>query len=406
MWDRFTLFSNGIFSSQEVLQGAQDCADGITPPDKTLFVGGFEVNVSGDPCNLQAPVLSQVFGFSFADLPFPSGEHVYDPAEGLTERGSFVATFEGIFSLVYGVRGHRIWQYQMEIGTGLPGLTGRQVSIDPDDPHAPDTVAWMERIEGAAQEGRVTGVASGSVLGEFRYEPAAQAWSLKTGWTRSGAEVRDIAALLDETITVTADLPGNVTIGGPDRQPLLDVDPDVRVTEVTGDQPGLPRPFELEAATFRLGAEYVDPAASVLVDGVRCSNCSIAPAVAPTTGRNAIDMTLDPGLSRGVHVVQVLNPSGWASNEMPICVTNVELGRPLPPVGQESCKPGSLEESVVTSAACAEGSSVATCSCQPGAEGAVRACVPGSAGTACEMTLYCFGPGDCSDATVAATCTP
>ena len=32
MWDRFTLFSNGIFSSQEVLQGAQDCANGIEPP--------------------------------------------------------------------------------------------------------------------------------------------------------------------------------------------------------------------------------------------------------------------------------------------------------------------------------------------------------------------------------------
>jgi hypothetical protein len=46
------------------------------------------------------------------------------------------------------------------------------------------------------------------------------------------------------------------------------------------------------------------------------------PATAPTTGKHAIDLTLRPGLPAGVHVLQVLNPNGWASNEMPICVTN------------------------------------------------------------------------------------
>jgi hypothetical protein len=91
---------------------------------------------------------------------------------------------------------------------------------------------------------------------------------------------------------------------------------------------------------------------------------------------------------------------------MPICVTNVELGRPLPPPGEEACKPGDLVESVVASTACADGTSVASCSCEPGAEGAVRSCVPNAEATACEMTLYCFGPGDCSDASVAATCAP
>jgi len=404
MWDRFTLFSNGVFSSQEVLQGAQDCADGIEPPTKQVQISpGFIVDVSGDPCNIQSPDLTSVFGFSFADLPFPSGETIWDPALGMTERGSFIATFEGIFALVYGVRGDGIWQYQMEIGTGLPGLTGRQVSIEPDDAHTPDTVAWMDLIEAYARQGRITAVATGATIGELRYDPTTQGWAKSSGWQRSGAQLRDLATTVGEVITVTADLPANVTIGGPDRQPLLDVDPDVRVTEVTGDQPGLPRPFENEVSTFRMGAEYVDPAASVLVNGELCEACSLAPAVAPTTGKNAIDMTIDPGLPRGVHVVQVLNPSGWASNEMPICVTNVALGHPLPPVEDETCKPGGLTVGGYGSLACPSGQVVQDCVCNPGTQGLVRACAPNATNNTCDMTLYCL-EGTCADASVQPVC--
>lgn len=338
MWDRFTLFSNGIFSSEEVLRGAQDCANGIEPPAKSLTVLGLTFPVLGDPCNIRSPELTNLLGFTFADLPFPSGEHIYDYEEGLTERGSFVATFEGIFALVYGVRGDRIWQYQMEIGTGLSGLTGRQVTIDPSDPDDPETVAWMDRIESHAREGRITGVANGAEVGQLRYIAAAGAWSYPNGTKISGAELRAKAAELGDFVTLTADLPSRITIGGADRQPLLDVDPDARAAEVTGDAPSLPRPFENETATFRLGAEYVEPNAKVLVNGAVCESCSFAPALAPTTGKNAIDMTIDPGLPRGVHVVQVLNPNGWASNEMPICVTNVDPNRPPPPAGEETCQ--------------------------------------------------------------------
>ncbi len=405
MWDRWTLFSNGIFSSEEVLRGAQDCADGIEPPVKQLEVTpGFFVEVTGDPCNLQAPVLSSILGFSFAELPFPSGETVYDPAVGMTERGSFIATFEGIFALVYGVRGDGIWQYQMEIGTGLPGLTGRQVSIDPAEPHEPDTVQWMDRIEAYAREGRVTAVAKGSKLREMRYDPAFEAWSMPSGWRRTGTELRDLAATLGDVITITADLPANVTIGGSDRQPLLDIDPDARVAEVTGDQPTLPRPFENEASSFRLGAEFVEPGAALLIDGARCDACSFVSTVAPGTGKNAIDVSIGVGLPRGVHVVQVLNPNGWASNEMPICVTNVDLGRPLPPESEEACLPGSLVESDQISSACAVGQIPADCSCDPGAEGEVRSCTVDAPARTCQMRLYCFGPGNCTDASVTAAC--
>lgn len=405
MWDRSTLFSNGIFSSEEVLRGAQDCADGIEPPAKQVeILPGNVVTVNGDPCNLRSPDITAALGFTFAELPFPSGETIYDPAVGMTERGSFIATFEGIFSLVYGVRGDAIWQYQMEIGTGLPGLTGRQVSIEPVDPQAADTVLWMERIEAAAREGRITAVADGPSLGEMRYDPDLGAWSTRIGWLRSGAELRDLAPLLNEVITVTADLPAHVTIGGEDRQPLLDIDPDLRAAEVNGDQPSLPRPFENEASTFRLGAEYVEPGASVILDGEACEACSFVPTVASGTGKNAIDMSLAPGLPRGVHVLQVLNPNGWASNEMPLCVTNVALGRPLPPPDEEACLPGSLVKSGKGSVGCPAGQVVQDCSCDPGVEGGVRSCAPDFAAGTCNMELYCFGPSNCGDASVTPIC--
>jgi hypothetical protein len=403
LWDRFTLFSDGIFSSVEVLRGAQDCANGNPPPDKliNLVIGSgppVPITISGDPCNLNAPL-----PFQFASLPFPSHETIYDPAVGMTERGSFIATFEGIFALVYGVRGDAIWQFQTEIGTGLPGLTGRQVAIDPNDPSASDTVALMDLIERYAGEGRITAVATSPSLGEMRFDPSRKRWSTESGWRRSGAQLRALAPVLGETIVVSADLPENVSIGGADRQPLLDVDPDARAAEQDGDAPTLPRPFENEPATFRLGAEYVDPAASVLIDGERCGGCSIAPLVTPVAGKPAIDVTLDQGLARGVHVMQVLEPNGWASNEMPLCVTNIERGHPLPPVGEETCKP--YHSSVVNKLkACPAGQVATSCQCDPSEDGALRSCAPNPAGTACSMQAFCFGPGTCPFSNVTITC--
>jgi len=407
MWDRFTLFSNGIMSSVEGLRGAQDCANGIEPPDKTLEVQlqpgspPIKVKIKGDPCDLNSPLLTSLLGFSFASLPFPSHAVIYDPAVGMTERGSFMATFEGIFALAYGVRGDNIWQFQTEIGTGLPGLTGRQVSIDPSDPNNADTVSMMDLIEKYAGEGRITAVAQGQKLGEMRFDPKSGEWSYRLGFERTGAELRDLAAFLGETVTITADLPENVSIGGTDHQPLLDVDPDARAAEKGGDPPTLPRPFENESASFRLGAQYVDPAASVLIDGDRCTDCSFATATADT-GQGAIDVTIDHGLVHGVHVMQVLNPSGWASNEMPLCVTNIEEGHPLPAAGTEACRP--YHSSEITKNADCHSLAVVDCQCDPGAQGALRSCGPAANDVLCQMQLFCFGPGDCSDATVTATC--
>ncbi|RIL07351.1 MAG: hypothetical protein DCC71_03305 [Proteobacteria bacterium] len=408
MWDRFTLFSNGIVSSEESLRGSQDCADGFEPAPRVFEInlgsGPIPVTISGDPCNLRSPEI-ELFLFPLAELPFPSGETIWDPAVGMTERGSFVATFEGIFAMVYGVRGDKIWQYQMEIGTGLPGLTGRQLSIEPGDESNADVGAALELIERYAGEGRVAAVATGPSIRELRYDPSTRTWSNRTWWSQTSAELRALATSLGEVITVTADLPANVSIGGPDRQPLLDVDPDARAAETTGDAPTLPVPLENAPATFRLGAQYVDANARVLVNGELCETCSITPAVAPVTGASAIDMTVDPGLPHGVHVVQVQNRHGWASNEMPICVTNLALERPLPPVGEEACRPLDMSERDVV-ATCPAGTVMSSCDCDPGVDGLARTCRMAPTGRRCDMKVYCFDGSTCADATVTAPCVP
>ena len=418
MWDRSTLFSNGLFSSQEVLQGAQDCADGIEPAEKTFDVnigaGTIPVTISGDPCNTRSPEI-ELFLFPLAQLPFPTHETIWNPAVGMTERGSFVATFEGLFALVYGVRGDAIWQYQIELGTGLPGLTGRQITIDPTNANDPQLIEQLELIERYAQQGRITAVATAYRLPELRWDPASQTWLAASGWYAESTEVlRSYVTQFDLAITVTADLPPNLSIGGADRQPLLDVDPDARALEKTGDPPTLPRPFEGDVATIRLGAQYVDPGAQVLVDGDLCEACSFTPVSAPATGSNAIDMTIDPGLGHGVHVVQVQNPSGYPSNEMPLCVSNVEFGRALPPVDQEACRPYDMKVKKIDGAICPSTGEAFDCICDPGVDAMVRSCGPKPRKDLltgndlpprrCTMTLYCFHGSACNDASVAGSC--
>ncbi len=326
MWDRWINFSNGITTAQEVLVQMQDCADGIVSPDKSFVLGSgpqaFNVTIKGDPCNLESPQLGAFLGFQFAQLPFPSGAQIYDPAVGMTERGSFLSSFETIFSLVYGVRGDRIWEYQTEMSVGLPGLTGRQLELNAANATDAAVGAALAEIQEAGRLGKVTAVARGAKLREVRLLRASNRWTWPSGISMSTAELRDVVKKLGDVVTVTAELPDNISIGGPDRQPLLDVDPDLRALEVTSDAPSVPKPPQNQVATIRLGAQYVDTAATVLVNGSPCPGCTFSPGVAPETGKGVIDLTLSPGLSAGVHVVQVLNPNGWASNEMPVCATN------------------------------------------------------------------------------------
>jgi len=221
----------------------------------------------------------------------------------MSEFGSLAATFPGLFTLAYNVPVDGIWAYINEMSVGLPGLSGHQVLLTQDNAADPDVGERLAAVEAAAAEGRITAVATLATL-EWRY--ADGAWLPERGTGLTTAELRALPASSGAPVTVTARLPANVQIGGAARQPLLWV----------GGAPSLPT-LDAGASGVQLtvSASYVEADATVLVDGAACTGCSLS------LGSGSVDVTLDAvPADPGVHVLQVLNPEGYASNELPLCV--------------------------------------------------------------------------------------
>jgi len=331
LWDRHVQFSNGNATAEEVLTASELCAKGMPPGDHPIL-GAF---LRGDPCALDSPVITGLLGFQLDPfLGVPSGEDIYDPAVGFTERGAFLSTFESIFQLAYGTRGAAMWEFINEMGVGFAGLYGRQLTTDAASAFLPSTLVALGEMIGVADADKATLIGA---IGdrEYRYQPGTGQWHLiRASWKTDpgpgpGISTTDLLQIVVDGVawkrflTVTVHLKPGITIGGADRQPLLDVDPDARAAEQIGDLLAIPRPGPTPGQSFRLGARYVDRAARVLVSGAPCPSCSFVPG--SSANGSWIDLTLGPALPVGVHVLQVLNPDGWASNEMPIVVEEPPL---------------------------------------------------------------------------------
>jgi hypothetical protein len=224
----------------------------------------------------------------------------FDPAPGgMSELGSLSATFPNLFTLAYGVPVTGIWAFINEMSVGLPGATGRQVDLTPGNRFDADTTAALNALIAVADEGRVTLTATGLLL-DLRYDPDTDQWIPPTGASMTTDALRDHAVNNAQTNVVTAHLPQGMSIGGADRQPLLWA---TTRPDLNGGSP-----------TMTLNARYVHPAATVLVDGVSCATCSIS------TTFVSVDVTISPLPANGLHVVQLLNPTSYASNEFPFCV--------------------------------------------------------------------------------------
>ena len=80
---------------------------------------------------------------------------------------------------------------------------------------------------------------------------------------------------------------------------------------------------------IRLDALHVEPGAQVLVDGlvvgatVSCLGGTFSPDC--TSGEIEVDLDAEP-TGTGMHLLQIQNPSGLLSNELPIIV--LDLGHP------------------------------------------------------------------------------
>ncbi|MGH0037929.1 MAG: hypothetical protein ACQGVK_23105 [Myxococcota bacterium] len=233
----------------------------------------------------------------------------FDPSgPGMREFGSLAATFPNLFTLAYGVPVDGIWSLINEMSVGLPGLTGRQLALTPANEFDAGVGAQLDEIVAAAEEGKITAVASVGNL-DWRYDPASDLWLPGRGAGLTSAELRAFGGgLASGEVTVTAQLPATLVAGGAARQPLLlaDGNPDV-----------LPVVNDAVVETITVAQSYIEAGASVYVDGQLCTDCSV------TVSGGTADVELDPTpSSNGVHVLLIQNPEGFSSNEFPFCVNN------------------------------------------------------------------------------------
>ena len=292
MWDRAIVFSNGLMSSVEALELSQRCADG-------------DADLADSTCS---PV--------GANANFPSNADIWNPERGITPLSSHLSTFELIFSLAYGVRGEPMWEFLNEMSVGLPGLLGRQVELSKKTVKLPDTAAAVAQLEAAADEGEIVATAHSRKLGHLVWDGSAWADVANPATTYVYADLEKLAKKGKANVTFRADLPAGVSSLTP--QPILNSDPASIAVEEIGGGPAIPTPEPSVASSHTLGYKYVEAGATVLLDGLVCGDCTIA--LSPGGGFDGADvLTLGlPGLAEGIHVVQARNPSGLASNEMPV----------------------------------------------------------------------------------------
>jgi YVTN family beta-propeller protein len=298
MTDRTLQFSLGITNSEEVLAWAS--AGG------QIDLLGFTLNFPG----------SAFFGFP------------WDPANGLSEETTFAAAFP-IFGPVYNGIPGELFQMFEEASTGFSGALGRQVTLRQETTTGgalADTEAIMDALEDAADRGSVNLRAVGARnLGSFwvndtlSYRPATQDYR-----SANDAVIFDHAGLLalaqagNLVTTLTAALPENF---GSDPQPLLSVTTTGAGATGNPDLPVLPgdNPMTLVGIDVHQDAD-------VIVNGLVVS-ASLSCVGGSFTGSPPlcdsqtveIDLTSIPS-PNGLHLLQVQNPLGPLSPELPICV--------------------------------------------------------------------------------------
>ena len=281
MTDRFLQFSGGFFDPQEVLdQVATQTNLGVIP---------------------------------------------WNPAVGMDELTVFSAGFVA-FNPVYNVFPGPMWEMFEEASTGQSGAIGRQVSLNPRTASAPNlaaTTARLADLEAADGRGvvnlRGTGVRNGGPITlSFRSDLASYVGEGSVSLTES--QLLAEAQTGTTEITLTAELRENV--GKDDfQQPLI-------ATSTTGNgptgDPPLPvlptnNPMTLSGVTVRADAvAFVD--GQPVTATITCQNGTFAPVYCSS---NTIRVTLATVPPSGTHLLQLQNPKGALSDELPFCVSPV-----------------------------------------------------------------------------------
>jgi hypothetical protein len=284
MTDRFLHFSIGITAPEEAMN--------FTNSSQTIEIPGLATIVTPP-----------------ADVP-------YDPADGLEESAVFSAAF-AIFEPLYHVMSIDIFQMFEEASTGFPGATGRQVTLTPATVELGSTIDIMTDLEEADAAGLVNLRARGKLDGALR----TLSYRSGTGTykdailTLAPVHLRNRIDAPGDAMTLTAELRAQV---GSTPQPLLSI------TD-TGDGPmGNPNLALLPGGNpMSLEGIDVHRDASILVDGqpVIGTLLCLAGSFTPYCDSELVEINLGSIPSpNGLHLLQVQNPQGILSNELPICV--------------------------------------------------------------------------------------
>ena len=282
MTDRFLQFSGGFTAAQEVL----DAVAGLT---------------------------------QFGVIP-------WNPAQGLDELVVFSAGFTA-FNPAYNVRPNDLWQMFEEASTGHSGAVGRQVTLNARTTSgtlAAVTAARMAELEAADERGVVNlrgsgrrDTGAGFAPLSISYKPELGGYDAGNGLVLTSAQLRAEAQAGTTIVQLTAHLrEGHGSPSSP--QPLLST---VGTGNgPTGDPPlpvlsGNP-PIPLRAVTVRADARiFID---GQPVDGtLTCVGGSFAPVFCSS---NEVSVQLAAAPPNGLRMLQLQNPAGPLSNEMPICV--------------------------------------------------------------------------------------
>jgi YVTN family beta-propeller protein len=246
----------------------------------------------------------------------------WDPNQGFQEVTTFGAAFIA-FEGVYGTRPLNMFQMFEEASTGYSGATARQLTLNTATAGLSATNDLMTKLEAADARGvvnlRASGLRNGSsILLSYRGETG--------GTTYKNASVElTRAQMLSEAqagtllVTLTAHLRSDAA----DPQPLIS--PNGVGNGTTGDPPlpNLSSGGSSDPPAFSVFGTDVMSAARIFVDGVPATGATLGCSAGVSgafcnAGAVSIDLTLKP--TSGTHVLQVQNPSGRLSNEMPFCV--------------------------------------------------------------------------------------
>jgi YVTN family beta-propeller protein len=294
-------------------------------------------SIGGNSSEEMLHFMNAPYGLQGAFDGTPPSKFPYDPEKGYDEASTFAVGFL-YFRVDMGPDASSVDIFQMveEMSTGSSGATGRQVLLDAntlETGEATATQALLTALEAADARGVVQlgGEATRLQPQPNGSQPVAYVPERNAYRVGNGELARD--ALLDEArtgalrVALTARLPAHFGDGAETQQPLL---------SVLGIGPGPTGDPALPVLTpgvrgFTLRGIEVAEGARIHVDGelargqVLCAGGKFAPRFCDT---ERVEVRLAaPPTSPGLHLVQLQNPQGPLSNELPVCVPPIERCR-------------------------------------------------------------------------------